>query len=146
MRKWIAVGIALAMLSGGTAEAASRYLITSRSQIAPRVLRELRGAQGPQGPQGAPGAPGAQGAPPTLHYSQAHASAVVAAGMIQTVYATCPQGLPMGGGYVLSSPATITGEVPSGDGFEVTVQAPQTNPVTINVYAQCLGGVSWTAS
>ncbi len=60
--------IALFVALGGTALAA-KYVITSKGQIKPSVLKQLKGAKGPagaQGPQGAagnPGTPGSAGAP-----------------------------------------------------------------------------------
>ena len=49
-------------MGGGVALAAKHYLITSTSQISPKVLTKLKGTQGPQGKQGAQGAQGPQGA------------------------------------------------------------------------------------
>ena len=65
--------LALLFAMSGGALAAKHYLITSSSQISPKVLRELKkagargatgpaGAPGPAGPAGAAGAPGATGA------------------------------------------------------------------------------------
>jgi hypothetical protein len=53
--------LALFVALGGTAIAAHDYLITSKSQISPKVLKALRGARGPAGPTGATGAPGVAG-------------------------------------------------------------------------------------
>ncbi len=69
---------ALVFAMGGSAVAASHYLITSKKQISPKALKEIAasgktgpaggtgatgaaGAQGPQGPQGAPGVNGTNG-------------------------------------------------------------------------------------
>jgi len=55
--------IVLAFVAGGTGAAAAKgYIITSKSQIAPKVLKQLKGAQGPAGPVGAAGPKGATGA------------------------------------------------------------------------------------
>jgi hypothetical protein len=60
--------VALLFATGGSAVAAKRYLITSKSQVSPKVLKQLKGAKGakgvtgPAGPQGAQGAAGAAGA------------------------------------------------------------------------------------
>lgn len=56
----LVLGLVL-VLSGG-AFAASRYLITSKKQISPKVLRQLHGARGERGPAGPAGAKGDTGA------------------------------------------------------------------------------------
>jgi len=56
--------LAILLALGGSAAAASRYIITSTRQIKPSVLATLRGARGragPRGAQGPAGSPGAQG-------------------------------------------------------------------------------------
>lgn len=57
----IIASAALFFSLAGTGIAAQHYLITSLSQIAPKVRQELRGAQGPQGPRGPQGVPGPTG-------------------------------------------------------------------------------------
>jgi hypothetical protein len=54
--------LALLVASSGTAIAAKKYLITSKKQIAPKVLAQLTGARGPVGPVGAVGPQGSTGA------------------------------------------------------------------------------------
>ncbi len=54
--------LALFVALGGSALAAHNYLITSKGQIAPKVLKALRGTQGPAGPTGAIGVTGKTGA------------------------------------------------------------------------------------
>lgn len=62
MRK-LAVGlIAGAILAGGTAEAANRWIITSVKQIKPSVRAQLHGARGRRGARGPRGFAGVQGA------------------------------------------------------------------------------------
>ena len=59
----VAGAIAVALVAGGTGAAAAKgYIITSKSQIAPKVLKQLKGAKGPAGPAGAVGAAGPKGA------------------------------------------------------------------------------------
>lgn len=61
MKRTILVLTALVFLGGGSAFAATHYIITSTHQIKPSVLDQLRGARGPQGPQAATGAQGPAG-------------------------------------------------------------------------------------
>lgn len=96
--------IALAALFfslGGIGLAASRYVITSTSQIAPNVLRYLHGERGPRGAQGPAGAPGVAGTPGTftaanVTFVGGPTVAVCAVGGgscgIATSTATCPAG------------------------------------------------------
>jgi hypothetical protein len=63
----VALALALVFAMTGGAYAAKRVLITSKSQISPKVLKELQGkagpagTQGPAGPAGPAGAAGAKG-------------------------------------------------------------------------------------
>lgn len=60
----VAATLALLFAMSGGALAAKHYLITSTSQIEPKVLKKLRGRQGltgKAGPIGLPGTPGAAG-------------------------------------------------------------------------------------
>src|SRR6202044_3294430 len=59
----IAASALALVVVGGTAWAASEYLITSTSQIKPGVLADIeRAAQGPKGARGSTGTQGAPGA------------------------------------------------------------------------------------
>jgi hypothetical protein len=53
--------LALLFAMSGGALAAGHYLLTSTSQVSPKVLKALRGKAGPVGPQGAGGAQGPAG-------------------------------------------------------------------------------------
>lgn len=57
----IAVTAALLFAMAGGAYAASKYVITSKKQISPTVLKQLKGARGQSGPAGAQGKEGAAG-------------------------------------------------------------------------------------
>jgi hypothetical protein len=65
----VAATLALVFSMSGGALAATHYLISSKKQISPKVLKELKGnagakgATGPAGPQGGSGAAGPAGAP-----------------------------------------------------------------------------------
>src|SRR5258707_8902162 len=58
----VAATLALVFAMGGSAVAASHYLITSKKQISPKVVKELSGKQGAAGAAGAAGPSGGQGA------------------------------------------------------------------------------------
>ena len=62
---WPSPAMAVALLAlfvalGGSAVAATHYLINSTGQINPKVLKKLRGNEGAAGPQGLTGAIGAK--------------------------------------------------------------------------------------
>jgi len=66
--RWPSSAMIVALLAltlsvgGGVALAAKHYLITSTSQISPKVLTKLKGTQGTQGTRGLQGTQGPQGA------------------------------------------------------------------------------------
>ena len=62
VRRNVVAYLALFVALSGTSLAASRYIITSSSQIKPSVLKQLRGKVGPPGPRGDTGHPGVSGA------------------------------------------------------------------------------------
>lgn len=113
--------LALFFSLGGTGLAASHYLITSKSQIAPKVRAALRGERGlsgsagPQGPAGAAGATGQQGpqglqGPGTLDPSNwfyaGQRVTVTSSTPRPSATATCPQNyFPITGGYIVSDPS-----------------------------------------
>ncbi len=59
----VAATLALVFAMGGSAVAATHYLITSSKQISPKVLKELKktGPAGTNGTEGKPGTPGSEG-------------------------------------------------------------------------------------
>jgi hypothetical protein len=62
MWRKVALGVAIVVaLTGGSAIAASRWMVTSTNQIKPSVLAQLRGLQGARGPEGPQGPPGQEG-------------------------------------------------------------------------------------
>lgn len=79
----VAATFALVFSMSGGALAATHYLIGSKKQISPKVLKELkgnagaRGATGASGPQGPAGAQGPQGAAGAAGTAVAYASVVV---------------------------------------------------------------------
>jgi hypothetical protein len=59
----IAATLALLFSMSGGALAATHYPINSKTQISPKVLKQLKGNIGPRGATGGTGATGATGAP-----------------------------------------------------------------------------------
>jgi hypothetical protein len=104
---------------GGTAEAAKHYLITSTTQIKPRVLKALRGRTGATGASGATGATG------------------------QTV-ALLPSGKTETGVYFAEGTATITGDLASASiSFAVPLASSPTATIVPSgtTTADCPGSV-----
>lgn len=101
MRKVAVLAIVAAVLLGGTATAASRWVITSTHQIKPSVLKHLRGKTGPRGATGPAGAAGPAGG-----FSTANVSVVQAAPVN-----LCPSGQAqqcnVGGGYASCPPGAV---------------------------------------
>jgi len=103
--------LALAVaVGGGTAYAASKYIITSTKQIKPSVRKALKGNTGPRGPQGAAGPAGPAGAqgpagPSVLSgLNRIEAAGTIAAGAVDSLTVTCPPGQGVvSGGFAASS-------------------------------------------
>jgi hypothetical protein len=99
--------MALFFALGGSALAASKYLITSRSQIKPSVLKSLQGSKGAAGKAGPPGPAGAAGAAGAVGTFNASTLAVVDGPAVSissdstgTSTAVCPTGdTAISGGY-----------------------------------------------
>jgi hypothetical protein len=74
--------LALVFAMSGGAIAATHYLITSKSQISPKVLKALKGKTGRQGARGPAGAPGAAGSPGATGAAGAAGSALAYADVV----------------------------------------------------------------
>ena len=146
MRRTVVIIAAVgALLSAGTAGAATHYLITSTNQIKPSVRAKLRGNTGPQGPRGSTGATGSQGpkgatgpqgpaglpgSAASVHIVQVPGSYVqVGARESEMAEADCPAGSQLtGGGFTNNGSATDTtllGEGPKNDLIYVPSYGPQ---------------------
>lgn len=130
----------------GAGLAASHYLITSTSQIAPSVRHSLHGAIGPAGPQGVTGPQGPQGPAGTAHVSLivGDTTTLPAQSPLETVLtAACPPGNVLeGGGYysVFDVPgAVVVDSYPdtSDNVWIVHVMNPSGNVVQAQARAIC---------
>jgi hypothetical protein len=148
--------VALFFSLAGTGLAASRYLITSTSQIKPSVLKTLEGKQGPAGAPGANGAPGAVGATGAAGAPGAAGASFTTADVVEVIgppidvdpsggigssYAQCPSGdVVLGGGY--SGPlfdTTLGYDYPIADGtaWDVIVDNASGIAESFTPYAVC---------
>jgi hypothetical protein len=78
----VAATLALMFSMGSGALAATHYLISSKKQISPKVLKELKGNVGAKGASGATGAQGAAGTPGAAGATGAPGSAVAYASVV----------------------------------------------------------------
>jgi hypothetical protein len=135
MKRWslpavvTCVAVGLVLVAGSSA--ATRYLITSKGQIAPRVIKQLQGARGLRGPRGATGATGAAGVAGAAGTFNAGDTQTVAGSLVyiapnSKVYANaaCPSGsVAISGGYNVSNGAVTTDERSSdGTGWYIWTQ------------------------
>jgi hypothetical protein len=107
--------LALVFAMSGGALAAGHYLLTSTSQVSPKVLKALRGRSGTPGPAGSQGAAGPQG-PAGAQGSQGPKGETGAAGAAGVAGAIGAQGLKgePGAAGKEGSPWTAGGTLPSG--------------------------------
>ena len=139
--------VALFFSLAGTGLAASRYLITSTSQIKPSVLSALKGKRGSAGPAGAPGAAGLAGAAgasfTTSDVVEATGTPTVASpsGGIASSYASCPGGdVVLGGGYsgpLVDTDIAYNYPIGNGTAWEVTITNNSSITESFTPYAIC---------
>ena len=127
----------------GASAAASRYVITSKQQISPAVLKELEGARGARGPKGARGPSGAAGA--AGQFSTSDVQVVQGTGVTVEDYATgtasamCPAGgVAVGGGFNEISgtgSVNVVEDAPSSDATEWIVRLQGTSAGVTGAFA-----------
>jgi hypothetical protein len=146
--------VALFFSLAGTGLAASKYLITSTSQIKPSVLKTLEGKKGPAGTPGANGAAGAVGAPGAAGTPGAAGASFTTSDVVEVTgtptevdpsggvgssFAQCPYGdVVLGGGY--SGPlvdASLAYDYPSNGAWFVTVDNYASISESFTPYAVC---------
>lgn len=142
-----AVAISLAALFfslSGAGFAASRYVITSKSQIAPKVRHTLKGERGPAGIAGAQGPQGPTGQAGAVTVSdKAGPFVVVQPGGATVASVTCPAGtVAVGGGYYKDPGIEIINSAPTPDpqGWEIIAANNNTKDAQFLARVTCVTG------
>lgn len=144
----VAATLALFLVLGGSAVAANHYLINSKKQISPKLLkflhgargaRGLQGAQGIQGIQGTPGATGATGPAGPLAQTVPTGVTIRGAWGFEIFLPAAPTFTAAFASYTFALPAAPTGAVFSADGLAKphcpgTVAAPAADRGYLCVY------------
>jgi hypothetical protein len=148
----VASTLALFLVLGGTAAAANKYLLTTKKQISPTLLKSLHGSVGARGLQGLQGAAGATGSKGDMGAKGDTGDRGVPGPLLQIVpsgvtihgawgFEGEPSGYYLGAvvSYPLQLPAPPTGAVFSTDGLAKThcpgsVSAPAADPGYLCVY------------
>jgi hypothetical protein len=147
----VVASLALFVALGGSAAAASHYLITSTSQIKPSVMKKLKGnagangAVGSTGPTGATGPQGPQGPAGPSNLSALTTvigpTVEVLAGKVGGAEAACPAGSrAVGGGGDASIAGIVDSEMETSHTSWFIIIVNQTS-ITLKIHAsvQCAG-------